>query len=264
MPDSLENALRELEGAVDVALKDAKSVQSAIAKARKAAVAGELRSIDRSLSAALTAASDMQRSVQSAQTGWTFASERHFAEGGFQAELLEAASASGLQIFERDGRIYCYPMLITVNARDLAVMIDRKPERRVRPSALVRILADRQKQPQRFPVGQFLETLWSAYGLVAVGQDRSWKVDQSKRGPVVPLVDIYDALTLRPGASRDYPMPEFTRDIHLLDRQPDLATRDGWRFSLPAATATKGGRRLMVVDQEGRERIYVGISFFRE
>jgi hypothetical protein len=56
-------------------------------------------------------------------------------------------------------------------------------------------------------------------------------------------------------------MPEFTCDIHL-DGNP-IATRDGWRFSLPAATA-KGGRRLMVVDQEGRERIYVGISFFRE
>jgi hypothetical protein len=46
MPDSLENALRELEGAVDVALKDAKSVQSAIAKARKGCRRRRTRSID--------------------------------------------------------------------------------------------------------------------------------------------------------------------------------------------------------------------------
>jgi hypothetical protein len=79
------------------------------------------------------------------------------------------------------------------------------------------------------------------------------------------LIKIYEILTLLPGSEREYPKEEFARDIHLLDRQPDLRTKDGRRFALPAATATKvTGQRLTIVDHQGVEKIYAGIRFDKE
>jgi hypothetical protein len=94
---------------------------------------------------------------------------------------------------------------------------------------------------------------------------RDWTPEVGGNGPVVPLIQIYELLTLLPGSEREYPKEEFARDIHLLDRQPDLRTKDGRRFALPAATGTKvTGQRLTVVDQQGAEKIYVGIRFDKE
>jgi hypothetical protein len=154
-------------------------------------------------------------------------------------------------------------MLLSIAPRDLAVLVDRKPERRVRPSTLARLLAARQKQPQRFGVERFLETLYAGYRLLAPRFDRAWTEESSGQGPVVPLAEIHETLTLMPGAARDYPLPEFARDVFLLDRQPDVRTRDGRSFTLPAATGTRGGRRLTVVDEQGGERVYVGLRFAR-
>ena len=79
---------------------------------------------------------------------------------------------------------------------------------------------------------------------------------------MVALADIHDTLTLLPDA--DYPVEEFARDLLLLDRKPDLQTRDGSRFEFPASTLGKGRmRRLMVYDEDGRGRTYVGIRFVK-
>ena len=144
-------------------------------------------------------------------------------------------------------------MLLTLSGKDAAVMIDRKPERRLRPRELVKILADRQKRPQRFNEQKLLETLFDAYTRLGGRFLRSWTPQAPGNGPVVPLIAIYELLTLLPGSERGYPKEEFARDILLLDRRPDLRTRDGRRFALPAATGTKiGGRRLTVIDHQGR------------
>ena len=78
--------------------------------------------------------------------------------------------------------------------------------------------------------------------------------------PAVELAEIHEMLTLLPG--RDYPIEEFARDSLLLDRRPDLRTRDGYRFQLPASTLSKGRmRRLVVDDERGVEHTYVAIRF---
>jgi hypothetical protein len=71
---------------------------------------------------------------------------------------------------------------------------------------------------------------------------------------VVSLVAIHELLTILPGVERDYPKEEFARDVHFLDRQPNLRTKDGRRLALPASTGTKNsGQHLTIIDQQGRE-----------
>lgn len=264
MAAELEQALAALEQQVEAALKTTQAAKAALGKVRAAAKSGALREIDRALAGSLATSAELGKRLEALQSAWAFDAEAYFADGRFQAELLQAARDAGLQLFEKDGRIYCYPMLLGIVPKDLALSIDRKPERRVRPAALARLLAARQKAPQKFPVAQFLETLFAAYRLLAPRLRPDWTAQANGPGPVVPLIDIHDALTLLPGAERDYPLAEFTRDIHLLDRSPGLRSKSGHGFTLPASTGSKTGKRLSMVDQHGAEKTYVGLSMHRE
>src|SRR6516162_6831195 len=115
-----------------------------------------------------------------------------------------------------------------------------------------------QKRPQRFRETQFLELLYRAWRRLA---GANWHGTGS--GPVVGLADIHEILTLLPGT--DYPIEEFGRDLLLLDRRPDLRTRDGCRFEFPASTLSRGRmKRVSVYDERGGERTYIGIRFVKE
>src|SRR3546814_3281655 len=78
-----------------------------------------------------------------------------------------------------------------------------------------------QKRPQRFREQQFLELLYKAYRPLAGAE---WRKLERGPGPVIPVVDIHEVLTLLPGA--DYPIAEFGRDLLLLDRQPALRSEE--------------------------------------
>ena len=81
-------------------------------------------------------------------------------------------------------------------------------------------------------------------------------------GPAISLAQIHDLLTLLPGT--DYPIEEFGRDLLLLDRQPDLRTKDGASFEFPGATLSKGTmKRIGVYDEQGLERLYIAIRFLK-
>jgi hypothetical protein len=258
----LEQALSALEGQLAVASKDAKSALSALKKVQSSARVGQLRDLTKALVEGRNAAKRFAEAMATVDSSWTIEIQPYFADGGYLKELLQEAERAGLKLFERDGLVYCFPMLLTLSGKDAAVMVDRKPEHRLRPRELVRVLLARQKRPQRFNEQKLLETLFDAYSRLG---GRDWTPAMHGNGPVVPLIDIYELLTLLPGSEREYPKEEFARDIHLLDRKPDLRTKDGRRFALPAATGTKIVRRRMtVVDQEGNEKTYVGIRFDKE
>jgi hypothetical protein len=260
----LEAALTALDAQIEASTKSAKAALAALKKAGAAARVGNLRELDKALALVRSTGAELANRMQAAGDAWSFDAEAWFASGAFAAELLEASREAGLRIYEKDGRLYCYPMLLAVAPKDLALLIDRKPERKVRPRPLVGLLAAREKQPQRFPLGPFLEALYASYRLLAPRQSRDWTPDLVGQGPVVPLLDVYETLTLLPGAAKDYALAEFTRDIHLLDRNPAARTKSGHGFTLPASTGAKGGKGLVMVDEHGGERRYVGIAMTRE
>lgn len=262
---TLEQALSDLESQLVSASKAAASALAELKKARNSAKVGQLRDLNKSLAEGRHAATRFAEEMADADGAWKFDVEAYFSDGGYLKELLQEADRAGLKLFERDGRMYCFPMLLTLSTKEVAILIDRKPERRLRPQELVKMLMARQKRPQRLQEQKLLETLFEAYRRLGGRFLREWTPETRGNGPVVPLVAIYELLTLLPGSERDYPKEEFARDIHLLDRRPDLRTRDGRRFALPAATGTKaGGQRLAVIDQQGGEKAYVGIRFDKE
>jgi hypothetical protein len=254
----LEESLLTLDSRLEEIQKRGKAVVLAIARARTAAKLGRTGEIAKDLDEISRRIGDASAAVDGLSDGWQFDTSAYLADGRFLNDLKTTAEEKGLALFENDGRIYCFPLLLRIDAKEGAVRIGGKLERRIRPRELVRLLAALQKRPQRFREQQFLDVLYTAWRReVGAG----WK--GTGVGPAVALADIHDRLTLFPGT--DYPSEEFSRDLLLLDRRPDLRTRDGCRFELPASTLSKGrAKRLVVYDERGGEHTYVGLRFVKE
>jgi hypothetical protein len=253
-----EEKLLALDARLEELQRFEKAVVSAIGRTRAAVKVGRATEITKGLSTISQRIADANGAAHGLTSGWSFDASSYLADGRFLDDLKAAAAKEGLSLFEKDGRIYCFPLLLRVDPKEISVKVGKKVERRIRPSELARLLATAQKRPQRFREQQFLELLYRAWRRLN-GVDRR----ESGTGPVVALADIHETLTLLPGA--DYPSEEFARDLLLLDRRPDLRTRDGCRFEFPASTLSKGGmKRVVVYDEQGKERAYIGVRFVKE
>jgi len=252
--DTLEQALGTVERRLDEAAKAATAVTRELRKARAAARVGQLRDLRRLVSAAEAAADELAAATARAKEGFDFDDQSYLASGEYAKELLETAAAAGVAMFEEDERLLCYPSLVRVLPGEAAVEVDRVRDRKVRPSVLVAALAAAQQRAPRFRPGQFLDSLYGAYGLVLAREGKS-------AGAVVRLVDVWSVLTLLPGQSRDYTRQEFARDLYLLDQSGEIATRDGARLRWAASTGTRGSGVLTTVARSGQQQRYWGIAF---
>ena len=254
MGSDFEAELDRLDARLEKAQKAADSLVKSLKRTRRAARDGNVSDIVKGLNALDARLADAQSAAGDLSGAWSFDTSAYMADGRFLADLQRAAGEKQLELFERDGRIYCFPLILRIEASQSAVRVGRKIERRLRPGELVRLLAALQKSPQRFRDDAFLDLIWRTYRRL-VG--REW--NGTDPGRVVALTDIHDTLTLLPSA--DYPREEFARDLLLLDRHPDLRTRSGERFEFPHGTTTKGIRPLIVYDEQGAQRAYYGVRF---
>jgi hypothetical protein len=256
--DSLEAALAETEAAADRALDAAAQLTRSLRRLRGAAQVGNLRDIRATLSGVGQAAEQAEQQAREAATSWHLDEDAYFGDGRFTQELLAAAQAAGLQLFERDERLYCYPVLVRVAPAERSVFVDRARERRIRPSVLVEHLRDVQRRPPRFRPEAFLESLFQAYSFLV---DR-YGPNPLDGGHTEPLLRVYELLTLQPGAAREYSRQEFARDIYLLDRGGVTTTRRGYIVSFPASTGARSASgSVRVVTETGQEKVYYGIAF---
>jgi hypothetical protein len=253
-----EERLLTLDAKLDELQKVGKAVVAAIGRTRAAVKVGRVADIRRGVGAVSQRIDEANAAAGALANGWSFDASAYMADGRFVEDLKTAAAENGLLLFENNGRIYCFPLLLRIDAKEVAVKFGRRLERRIRPSELAGLLASAQKRPQRFREAQFLELLYRAWRRLVgtVWQGRG-------SGPVVGLADIHEILTMLPGT--DYPIEEFARDLLLLDRRPDLRTRDGCRFEFPASTLSRGRmKRIVAYDERGGERAYLGIRFVKE
>ncbi len=254
MASEFEEELISLDARLEKAQKAAEGLVSGLKQVRRAARVGQITEIVKGLSGLDARLADTQSAASDLSGAWRFDASAYMADGRFLTDLRTAAAEQKLEMFERNGRIYCFPLLVRIDANQSAVRIGRKIERKIRASQLVQLLAKVQKRPQRFREQAFLDLVWRAYRRL-IGRERNG----ADAGRVVALIDIHDTLTLLP--SSDYPQDEFARDLLLLDRRPDLRTRSGERFEFPHGTTTKGIKPLIVYDEQGTERVYYGIRF---
>lgn len=257
--NSLEKALAKTEADVDASLKAANAVVNSLKKFRAAIKTGTVRELKKTIESSEQAIAALKQQFSNTKDGWNFGAEDYIGSRAYLEEVLEMAAALGVNIFEQDERLYCYPFLIRIIQSDLAVQIDKTKEKRLRPSTLVTHLKSLQNKPVRFKPEQFLESLFSAYDALRESRGRRG----AGNGAVVTLRDIYKLLTLLPGQSRDYSLQEFARDIYLLDRSGVTETKKGCSVTLPGVSSGMRGTSgaIRVITQEGQDKLYYGISF---
>lgn len=254
--ETLENALARTEGDIEVVLKAAGAVITSLRKARGAAKNGDLRVLKSALDASDRAIAIIKSQYANAKDGYSFQEEEYLRSGSYAKELVATGERAGISVFERDDRLYCYPVLMRVVPGERSVFIDKKRETRLRPSVLAGILKEKQKNPTRFRPEAFLESLYKAYATIQA------TLPEDKRGSPVTLLDIYEVLTLLPGLSQDYTKQEFARDVYLLHKSPVDKTKSGARVSFPASSGTRSrNRTITVIAEGGEEKPYFAISF---
>ena len=253
-----------LEGALDAHEREAdaliRTIGSALKEAKKikaAAASGQLRELRNAMEAVLRSCDQAGVKALEVREGWTFDEQSYFVSGGYAKEVLGLAAVEGVKVYESDDRILSYPAIVQISASDSSVVIDKKRDRSVRPSVLVRTLKALQSKPPKFKAEAFLESLAVAYDLLVA---KAAAHDES----VQKLTDVYAGFTMLPGSARDYTKQEFARDMYLLDQSGVVTAKDGRLLQLPASALTRGSAGITTVSRSGQEKVYAGISFSQE
>lgn len=254
---TIEEAFAVAESAASQALRAAATVQSTLKRYKAAAAVGKVGDLKTAADAVAQSVAQLERAAADVSQNWDFDTDAYLQSGAFNRELIASAHEAGVRVSELDNRLYCYPSLIRVLPADRAVQIDKIRERRIRPSVLVRVLQDAQRRPPRFRTTEFLEALFTVYQIAT-------KLKPGRAiGSVVPLMELYDLLTTKPGDARDYSKQEFARDIYLLDRSGDSETKNGAQLEFHAGAGARlpASSVLSVVTQQGSEKKYHGVAF---
>ena len=253
---SLSKALENYSKSVTIWLDQSKRQSTAIQKLHKAVSVGNVRDLEKLRQSARTSADTCFQVAENCEE-LTFDIAEYLApNGGYLDELKQAATDSGVRLYERDGIIFCYPVLVHVEPDMAAVRIDKKLEFAIRPETLMAVLKKAQSKEPKARPERFIETLFEAYELIRSKRQLDFFID-------VPLVSIYDLLTLLPGSDKDYTLLDFTRDIYFLDTSGTTETKKGFRLSLPASTVSRerSAKILSFVTRDGLEKQYASIKF---
>lgn len=255
---SLEASLAELETQASGLIKTAGQVATICRKLRDAAKVGDLNKLRRLLEESRQATIALGCDLVKAQERWNVDESAYLAGQAFRQELLSTAARLGVSMYEHDGYLFSYPVLLRILHKECAVSIDRMRESRLRPSVLVKKLKEVQNKPLRFKPQGFLDMLFSAYSIVVASRGRHL----IGTGTVIPLLEIYHLLTLLPWQATEYTRQEFGRDLYLLDKSGVTTTKKGHRVNFHASTGVRdASKTLTVIAQGGREKTYYGISF---
>ncbi len=264
----LARGLEDTLAVVDAYLGDAEKRAAALLKStrrlRRAAKEGNIASLPTALAAAQAEAERTGEPFADAVAAFGYDVAEAFTSGAWLDELAAAAKVAGVVLVRRDGRVTAYPVALRLDGRAQGVRVGRRLERRIRPSFLAAQLRALQQRPERFNARQFLDRLFRLYEGRARAEDPSWRPARPGQGPLVPLAELHDDLTVLPAAAADYPQEEFVADLLRLDRQPDAAGSQGHRFELGGSTGRKGGKRLTLFDEAGEQHDYYAIRFILE
>lgn len=249
----LETALAAAQDDTEAATKSAAALTRELKRARASAVTGQVRDLTKALAQAEQLAAELAEQIGRARAAYDVDESDLLASGAYTKELLAAAAEAGLSMFEEDGRLLCYPSLIRILPGDASIEIDRRKDRRIRPSVVVERLSGAQQAGPRFKAEPFLASLAAASDLVVAKQGKDG-------GAVVKLEDVYKVLTLLPGQARDYSKQEFARDLYLLDLS-GYTEHMGRTMRWAASTGTRQAGVLTTVARSGQQQRYWGIAF---
>lgn len=257
---SLEQALADIEEQAGDLVKTTKQVMASCKKIKDAAKVGDLGKLRKFFEEGKAATLNLGCDFVKTQERLNFDEASYLAGAAFRQELLTTAQHMGVNLYEHDGYLFSYPVLLKILHKERAVSIDRMRESRLRPSVLVKRLKEVQNKPLRFKPNAFLEMLYTAYSIVVAGRGKHL----IGKGTVIPLIELYQLLTLLPWQSSEYTRQEFARDVYLLDKSGTITMKNMHRANFHASTGVRdASKTLTVVAQGGREKTYYGISFLQ-
>ncbi len=257
---TLEQTLSEIEEQAANLMKTTKQVMASFKKIRDAAKVGDLTKLRKLVDEGKEATLGLGCDFVKVQESLNFDEASYLSGKAFREELLTAAQHMGVNLYEHDGYLFSYPVLLRILHKERAVAIDRMRENRLRPSVLVKKLKEVQNKPLRFKPQTFLEMLFTAYSIVVAGRGKHL----IGKGTVIPLLELYQLLTLLPWQASEYTRQEFGRDVYLLDKSGTITTKNKHRANFHASTGVRdASKTLTVIAQGGREKTYYGISFVK-
>ncbi|MDX2348443.1 MAG: hypothetical protein QNK38_06320 [Nitrospirota bacterium] len=257
---NLEQVLAEIEAQAGDLVKTTKQVMASFKKIKDAAKVGDLVKLRKLLEEGKSATLSLGCDFVKTQERLNFDEASYLAGKDFRQELLTTAQQMGVNLYEHDGYLFSYPVLLKILHKERAVSIDRIRESRLRPSVLVKRLKEVQNKPLRFKPQTFLEMLYTAYSIVVAGRGKHL----IGKGTVIPLLELYQLLTLLPWQASEYTRQEFGRDVYLLDKMGTITTKNDHRANFHASTGVRDvSRTLTVIAQGGREKTYYGVSFVK-
>lgn len=253
---SLEDALSSLEARIDPVIKSAATLLTRLRGAKRLIAEGVTKDFPRAFQTARDSVRQLETEVDGVTSSWTFDVRGYLATGSYARELLAAAKALDVSIFEQDGRLIAYPHVVEMHPTETTVTVDAARERRLRPSVLAHRLKEAQDRPPATDGRGLLEAIFAAYEHLVPYRDGSPHL-----GATVALLDVHDLLTLMPDQRKLYKAADFARDVANLDVNGPRVTEGGFRLSLPASTGTKTTRALTTVTPDGTRRVYFGVAF---
>lgn len=253
---SLSHILDDYNRTVTAWLDQAKRETAAVQRLQKAVADGNVRDLEK-LRQAAQSASEAARQQAANCLALEFDTASYLGpDGSFLPELMAVAQKQEVRLFERDGVLFCFPVLVRREPDLSAVRIDKKLDPRIRPEVLAATLKKAQSREPKANPERFIEVLFEAYEAVRALAKIPAYIDLS-------LIRLYDQLTLLPSAARDYTLLDFMLDVYILDTSPVKTTRAGYRIGLHASTASRErkSRILHFVTRDGHQKDYAGIKF---
>jgi hypothetical protein len=114
-----EESLLALDAKLQEIQKLGKAVVSAIGRARNATKLGRMSELAKGLDEISRRISDAHSATNGLSGNWRFDTHTYMSDGRFLEDLKAKAADHGLELFEKDGRIYCFPLLLRVDAQCL-------------------------------------------------------------------------------------------------------------------------------------------------
>ena len=261
MTNSFESSFDAVERSAKSTKESATGIGRIAARLENAAKKGEINAIRREVATLEASLNALRQQVANAKESWPFRpdEEEEYFRNNYLPELRDVASEKeGLETHLQDERLIAHPAIVRALAPNRAVRIDKRQVSTVRPSYLAQLLVKNQKRQPRFNSAAFLESLYNAYKLAADLQRNPNQHGLTVgRGPTLPLSQIYQALTLLPGSSREYDRTEFARDLHNLELNGVKRTRSGAEVFFHSTR--QGG--FQFVNPDGRVITYSAIQF---
>lgn len=252
----LEQSLEQTAVDADVALAAASEVSRCLRRLRRAAQLGLIREISKAFESAQQAAGRLQNEVSQRVQGSAFSEPDGWDRGAYMDELLAMARQMGVEVYKENDLLYCYPSLVRVLPNEPTAFIDKRREKRLRPSVLLECLKSLQRKPPRFNSNIFLESIHDVYVIAVKTRPKR------RRGVTIPLAEVYDLFTKLPTMKREYSRDEFARDLCLLDDSDIRKTRNNATVHLhPARGSESPGKIFSTVAKDGRLLSYYGVSF---